>query len=69
MGDKPLRPHNPKCLHTEIKPTIHAMTSVLAITFSLYGFECVSCDRSWDVGDAAEALRKVDELARLEATK
>jgi len=53
------------CQHTEVKPTISAVTTVMAIQITIFGFKCEHCGKQWDIGDACESFVKVTRLEEM----
>jgi len=54
------------CQHSEVKVLTRGTSSVMDIAFYVCGFECVRCGKRWDIGDAIRAIRKADDIGRLE---
>ena len=44
------------CQHRELKWSISAQTSVMAVQTTVWGVECVGCGRKWDVGQVMQAV-------------
>lgn len=53
------------CPHIEVKPTVSATTSAMAIQIMIFGFKCVKCGKQWDIGEACESFVKITRLEEM----
>ncbi len=50
------------CSHQRMKFDLSVQTSLMNVTFHLFGVQCEDCERKWDVGELLQAIIKIDKL-------
>jgi hypothetical protein len=55
------------CKHENVELILSATTSVMAVTFQIFGAKCKDCGTQWDVGDLLEGVVEIERLKRTAA--